>query len=490
MEFIIPDWIVNSTGLNLDAALTGNKLKLTILAKNPTFSTDGSPGTESVGHITSIALLSDLLADPAWEDISGPSWYRDHDWGDPAQATNDVTVSDRDFGGAPVIGETRNVIVTDGRFLYWPDPDGSAGIATGFVLSIVGGTHDGKIVMIFRPDVPIYLPGTDQFTCTRIGAETAFFSYLEDNGTDNTDGWHIQIGDVGITVPTVNWETSRCVHVWIDPQRINYVANPSFRNTNNFGWRSNGTATRITGGLSRDGANNCIKILQIGSDPVVLESNFFPTNSDTQNWYVSAEVSGVGRWRVGIVFFSATVDPNNATYVVTPWRHSDIGSTRASDFYRMHQSFPKPESTKEGLVRIEFLPDVDGTPGWVDEVLAAPEDGPGTYFDASFPTGSPGDFGWYGNDRSSSTTVFNDRSYSLFYDNWKNLKSLMFGERTTGPDGVLNRQAGEAQHWVPEGVNIVPHWNDVFSTRVQSWMDDVTIPVKDFTNKTVVTDLP
>jgi hypothetical protein len=224
---------------------------------------------------------------------------------------------------------------------------------------------------------------------------------------------------------------------------------------------------------------------------MVLESNYFPTNFDTEIWSVSAQVSGAGNWRIGIVFFQPSMAESEAIYLHTDWITVPVGATAASasesSFHKLTQSFQTPDSTKEGLVRIEY--EGAATQCWVDEVMAAPEDGPGTYFDASWPYGQPGDYSWYG----IGSGNFANQSYSLFYNNRANLKNLIFGYIEDDPlDHQPARYNGEAQKWVPEGVNIVPHWDDVFSTRVHTWMDDVIVPPKDYTTayQTVVTTLP
>ena len=73
---------------------------------------------------------------------------------------------------------------------YWPQSTQPC-IATGFVLSLVGGTNDGKIVMIFIDRArPTFITGESASTSsTRITALTQLFSYVESNGTDGTDGW-------------------------------------------------------------------------------------------------------------------------------------------------------------------------------------------------------------------------------------------------------------------------------------------------------------
>ena len=485
MYSLFPDWLTTSTA-DLDALFSGVKMKLTILVKNPEFSDTDDPGTGSTAHITSVSLLQDLLDDPAWQDLNNAT-YTAQNWADPTQETLPVGVADSGGTSAPVPGVSRFLTVENGYYLYWPL--GGPAVATGFILSIndTGSAHDGQVVMIFRPEFSVYLTGESEDVSSRIGAASHLFSYGEvDAGGDRSHGWNFLPGDLSVIVPAVQWETSRCAHVWIDPQRINYVTNPSFRfSPNVHGWRSNATMTQDSGGISRSGLSNCAHLS--GPSDIVLESNFFPTKSITETWCVSAEVSGAGRFRVGIVFFPPSMDPAAALYIHTPWHTFDatvdapLGSSDQSSFHRLFASLPAPDTTKEACVRIEFE-DAGSSGCWVDEVFAGPEDGPGTYFDAAWPLGQPADYTWYGG--------FANKSYSLFYNDRTNLKSLMFGYLVDPPvEGQPPRYSGEVEKWVPEGVNVVAHWNDVFSTRIHTWMEDVIIPPKDFTDRTVVTDL-
>lgn len=500
MSYLFPDWLTTDdpdTPLDLDGLIndSGTRLKLTILVKNPTFAGAGdvesdAPGTTTVDHITSVETLTELLENPAWQSVDHPLWH-DQEWHDDAEDTDDAVALDYFTQEAPRVGQWRVVRTTGGEigstFYYWPKSRPC--IATGYILSLVTeapfADFNDRILMIFRTERPLYLSGESEDLSTQIGAESGWLTYSERTGVNNSLGWNIAPGDPGVTMPTLDWEPSRSVHVWIDPQRINYIMDPSFRYETAVGWRTNATFGHVDagGGIVRDGVSECAHLT--GESPIVLESNLFPTNSIHQTWCVSAEVSGVGRFRVGIVFFQATMADSEAMYVCTPWERFGSGSHHQSDFHRIYASLPTPETVKEGLVRIEF----EGTECWIDEVLAAPEDGPGTYFDAQWPMGQPGDYTWYGVEENSE---FANQSYSLFYNNRKSLDSMMFGFTTVqGPSPNHNEVVvrGEASKWVPEGVNIVPHWDDVFSERVHTWMDDVLVPPKDYVHKDVVTNL-
>jgi len=48
---------------------------------------------------------------------------------------------------------------------------------------------------------------------------------------------------------TVAWEPPRTQHIYLYPQKINYVPNPSFEDAGLFGWRANGALTRVAGGV-------------------------------------------------------------------------------------------------------------------------------------------------------------------------------------------------------------------------------------------------
>ena len=48
--------------------------------------------------------------------------------------------------------------------------------------------------------------------------------------------------------PTI-WESARAQHVYLRPQRVNWIPNPSFEDVGMFGWRANGTLARRTRGV-------------------------------------------------------------------------------------------------------------------------------------------------------------------------------------------------------------------------------------------------
>ena len=54
---------------------------------------------------------------------------------------------------------------------------------------------------------------------------------------------------------TIPWEPPRTQHVFLFPQRVNYVPNPSFEDVGLFGWRAHGTLTRNVGGVDKPNNN-------------------------------------------------------------------------------------------------------------------------------------------------------------------------------------------------------------------------------------------
>ena len=189
----------------------------------------------------------------------------------------------------------------------------------------------------------------------------------------------------------MDWETARCAHVWIDPQRINYVINPSFRGRPvlvpvGLAHQRHRTAAQVSGGINRidlvaidndtgpavpggEAIPSCLYL--VGASPIVLESNYFPDQRPDRDLASECRVSGTGRFRIGIVYFQTSMAEEDAIYFATPWQTFTSGSASQTDFHRIYASLPVPDTTKEGVVRIEF----QGTECWVDEVLAAPEDG-------------------------------------------------------------------------------------------------------------------
>jgi hypothetical protein len=261
-----------------------------------------------------------------------------------------------------------------------------------------------------------------------------------------------------------------------------------------FAWRSNATLSKERGGIrppqgmTPQSRQFCARLSGI-ENPKVLESQFFPTRNGNRWWSVEAAVNGTGLARIGIVFWNPLMREEETVYVCTGWYDLQTDFTyeapedeedeviHQGEFKVIKALIPAPEYIHEGQFRLEF----DG-PGdvWVDNVLIEPNEAQAGYFDGEWEFGQVGDFTWY---TGTGVQDVNDphKTYSLFYNNRRALRAALLDpvEGTPPRTHVLS--------WVPEGASVVAHWDDVFSARLQSWIEDVYVPILDFPDPTIVT---
>lgn len=425
--------------------------------------------------------LDELLEAPGVQEVSGPF-----------ANTGTATVS----GAATELDGITSISNGTEGFTYISD---APCFVRGLALSVDGTADDGALIGILQPPQPLYITG-DADNPTQIfpqpgDAGAYLFAFLSelDNGSSNP-----QIGDVAAAVPSLHWEQARAAHVWLDPQRVNYAVNPSFEASGDdgkpFGWRSNSEITKERGGIKPPGFTQsrqfCARLS--GEEPTkVLESQFFPTGLADSWWSVEAAVAGTGQVRLGIVFWPPHMAEEDTLYVCSGWFNLDSGQTHDPNADpeddQIHQGqfrvikalIPNPETTHEAQFRLEFETDADV---WVDNVLVEPNEAQLGYFDGSWEFGQVGDFSWYTGMQGGVNVNAPHKTYSLFYNNRRSLREYLLDPVTTEEPPAHHVLA-----WVPEGAAVIAHWDDVFSTRIHSWIDDIYVPILDYTDRTVVT---
>ena len=256
----------------------------------------------------------------------------------------------------------------------------------------------------------------------------------------------VTFGDMAQAPGPSVWESARAQHIYLYPQRINWIPNPSYENVNQFGWRSNGALTRLAGGVDNPG-------------------NYYGHTAGTYVQSISIPRSRTFR-------FSA--------FVRGP------GGTVTLSLHCLDLSY-NDVFTVSGVVRTL-------TPTWirVDDILLVPDDmsaviptitctqpfdfdlvllnnGPSLhdYFDGDSATGLPGDFSWQ--------TAPTHQSYSFWYNNRYATAARLFGGY------VVNGQVAQEsllQQWVPEDTSLYTHWDVLNPT-------DTKHPLKDWNPKLV-----
>lgn len=422
---------------------------------------------------------------------------------------------------------------------------------------------DGTINSIVRPllaivrfDDPLLVQGSASSPCyVSVPQELVSYRYETSSSVSPAPG----VGALGVKVPMLEWESARAAHVWMKPQRVNMVANPSFElgifpysgtysgnshtqagdsqavwENGTWGWRTNGAMSSITSdtpaALGPSPRNRCCDLSR-GSLPsgstLVLESNLFPSAVAQDQWFsVEASVAGVGRVRIGLVFF-------DLSGAVGGYSHSDwVQVNSQNSFVAVKALIPLADRSREALFRLEFQGPYDEC--WVDNVMVDNNAAQLGYFDGNWFTGQPGDFSWYGPPH---------RSFSVYYNDRRNVDSYLFGYNELGPkDGLISelplstpdvppptlvvdhtstvrdvrdllvaasevsalvqagstilgqinindltrvvRHHGRAWEQVPEGAQVVPQWDDVYGLQIPSWPGDLYIRLWDFQDGT------
>lgn len=327
-------------------------------------------------------------------------------------------------------------------------------------MSLVG-TYDGvtdPLIAVYRPDEPILFGGSAARPAHILQNHTESLQWL----FTVTSG-EVSLSNIEVAVPVIGWESAHAVHLWMDPARTNYVANPSFESLGNggrlFGWRTNATLSRTGSAGQRVGS------LTGGSGTRIIESNVFPAANERGFWSVQAKVAGPGTYRIGILYWLPGMDPADCFFLSTTHVSESDG------FNTVKAMFLAPEEAWVGQFRLEYTPpsDVPFTACRVDDVLVEPNEAQDDYFDGSTLLGQPGDTNWYGHDALLPIEV-EHRSFSTFYPDRVKSTQYLFRSPTEGA----------AHNYVPETNQIIPHWDDVYYFRIRSWTQKVRIPVVDF----------
>jgi hypothetical protein len=281
------------------------------------------------------------------------------------------------------------------------------------------------------------------------------------------------------------WENAHALHIWVEPQRINYIANPSFEG-GTFGWRSNSTMAVVTGGLNTSTSRTkCLHLQQsVQGDVIVLESNLFPF--DSQWMSVSFNISGTGNVRFGLVNFDSSY--YDKAYLRSEYVHISGGSATGG-FTKFTGLIPRTDFTVESLLRIEISNPTDGTGSWVandvwiDDVLVDPHESQYEYFDGDSNDGLVNDFRWVKN--------LANQHFSVWYNNYDNTRNRLMG----GPDQTDTFTDANGEHpkykeglvdeWMPTGANIVVHWDAVSSYTPNNWLGDAYYPISNVNGTTV-----
>jgi len=234
---------------------------------------------------------------------------------------------------------------------------------------------------------------------------------------------------------TLRWESSRLQHVYLLPQRVNYVPNPSFENVSPFGWRSDGTMTRTVGGV--DSASNYF----MRTTGHVLESIPVPRSALYRFSAFVRKVNGT-KVNLGLVPYDSTYRRLGGTVWVRA-----VGSEWPlyGTWTRYDGLIAAPDDAAAVVPRIEADGSFD-----CDLVLLEAVGALHPYWDGASVLGLTGDFSWQGTAH---------QSYSCWYNNRYQTAARLFGRYL---EGEITALPALVLDWVPTGTTVYTHW-DVLS---------------------------
>jgi hypothetical protein len=272
-------------------------------------------------------------------------------------------------------------------------------------------------------------------------------------------------GSVAVLEAPPTYELAYTRHCWIYPQRVNFIANPSFELGTNH-WRTNRTMTRVQGTEAVPAAPGGGAWFGrfAGTNPVIMESNTFPLNSYTtveDMWTIQAMVRGTGRLKVALLGWESSVSETNSDWGDDSWDLPANGFTHVYALRRAGES-------STGMVRFECTGNIE-----IDNILVEPDWLRGwPYFDGDSTYGARDDYAWYGGDNRKGST------YSTWYNHRRAVTGRLFAWDIDSEDFTITDEEVEAQgfvyRWVPAGVRVTPHLDVLRPNDIQEVVPAVT----------------
>jgi hypothetical protein len=312
-------------------------------------------------------------------------------------------------------------------------------------------------------------PDTSISTSVTPGSGNRWFIKWDTYPDATGAGAQFSEGPLQHRLTTPPYEVAHLEHVWMFPQRVNLVANPSFESPSGSGtkfWRSNGTMARTADTVQGYVCHTT------GTAPIVMESNLAYYQSS--EWSFQLLARGDGNIRVGLLFWTTTCDQ-----VYVDWGPQDGTGAYTEVFalsgnFRLIRGFRMAPEARMVELRIE----TDGTTIDVDEVCLEPGIVSRDYFDGDSTYGIEGDFSWYEPSQEGLT-------YSLWYNDQASISDRLFHQPSPTEPGYGTSQAvqGLLYDWVPAGYQLQAHWG------VLSVNDQIT-PPEDVGGTPVTTGVP
>jgi hypothetical protein len=279
-------------------------------------------------------------------------------------------------------------------------------------------------------------------------------------------------GPLAILKGPPEFESSHTLHMWLYPQRVNMIANPSFEGGINH-WKPAASITRPPKGAPGGGFYSG----RVAGP--VAESNMFPVtvgHGGTQ-WTIQGMIGGTGKCRVALCSWRSEFD-----FLYTDWGADEEVWELPGEGAFLHIDCLRTayDSSGYAFVRIE----TDGNVLVLDNMLAEPGWQIGwPYFDGDTTYGALDDFSWYG---GANRKV--EGTYSCWYNHRRAVVGRLFAYAISGADPTVTdeeiSEQGLAYRWVPAGTLVVPHLDVLYPNDLQSPVPDVTGAVTPYATDT------
>jgi len=305
-----------------------------------------------------------------------------------------------------------------------------------YYVGTVGGVTNPWIYILEVNDV--WYPGTILSSPREPDGDvdTRLFSYLTATPVAGP-AWFATLIQFG----PMDWAPSRVTKIYLYPQRINWIPNPTFFGSL-FGWRANAVMTReVEGDLSflRTDAGGEIQSLLV---PI-------PNGMTTVALKVRSQ--GATTFQAKVTMYDEDGQRSQVLSSVVALPESPVGQ---ASWISLRQYIPVADRAARSA--LSFL--VDG-PIDIDDVLWSTGYADFDYFDGDSLHSFPDDFLWHSTSHAS---------YSFFYNNRGVAHERMFGEN------------GLIKQWIPEGARyevIYDHLDPKDTNHpVKDWEDPILAP--------------
>ena len=497
-----------TTAVNASATIaTGPvNVKLRLMSRAPLLDPEG----DTRASLKGITTIASLLALDGWEEVSSSGYT--------AQTNSSCTITSSGANRYLTLGSTLSTFTGMGdsqvEALVLTVPGANLGLGAGdHVIFATTTPFQGNKVIFRAGDSITAQPDTNA------GNARWFFGWALSSGSVNA----VVEGTTALQQGAPTFEVSRIHHAWMYPQRVNYVANPSFE-TGVTHWQTNrGAVTRqaatypspwvgsvsfypltgsvaaptpgtaaaetayaastayhgmggSTGGTGAASGTAFGAAVQTSVLPqfaperrLYLKSSPFYPRSDLFTFQVMA--SGQGIARVGLAYYPRDYNEYAAEWGLQDDMFFQEWQLETDRYVRMQGVRQLSDSYEVALI-IEVrgvLTDPNNPSTLVPPSItidqALVEEGVVTdwpYFDGDSTFGAPGDFSWYGD---ATYSAKQGKSYSLWYNNRRSIAGRLFGRRLddtalyTSYDEQLDSLVSQ---WTPAGSVVYPHW-DVLS---------------------------